>query len=140
MKTTLSKAVGYSVALQEIAMNRLPVKAGYAVMKNMKTLGEEAERFDKLRMGICEKYARKDDNGTPQKRRGIRNGKAFEEYDIPEDKMGELTAEINDLTALETDIDIHKISFDDIAAVDQADRYDPLTPAQLMTIDFMIEG
>ena len=49
--------------LKEIAQKQLPIKASYAIAKNLKRIEDELEVYCQEREKLIDKYAEKDDKG-----------------------------------------------------------------------------
>lgn len=111
--------------LGEIANRELPVKASYAIAKNISKIEAELKVYDKERKKLIEKYAEKDDKG---------NVKSDEHGNVvfKEDCKEQWNRDIKELLAIENDIDINKFN------INELDGY-KMTPAELMLIDYMIE-
>ena len=84
----------------------------YRVGKNIKLLDDELKPYDKDRKAIIDEATR--------------------QYDIPEDKLQEALQEIEKLQDEDINIDIRKVTVEDINKAE-------LTPRELMSIEFMLE-
>ena len=118
------------LVLSQIANKRLPVKLAYAVGRNLTKLSPEYETAETQRTKLCEEYAERGDDGKPVMVSG--------NYQIAADRAEEFQAQINDLFDMDVEVELMKVDTAVLDALD-ADRYDPLTPAQIMAIGWMIE-
>ena len=117
--------------LTELADKRLPVKLAYAVGRNLQKLTPEVEISEQQRRKLCTEYADRTEDGEPIMVGG--------NYRIAEERSEEFQAQIDDLFNTEVDIDIMTVAPAVLDLMD-SDRYDPLTPAQVMGIDWMIKN
>jgi len=123
MKLSNEKILADIVKLREISKKVLPIKASYAIAKNMKKIEDELEIYYKERDRLIDKYAEKDENG---------NVKIDETgFIVFRDKEG-WDREIKELLAIENDIKIHKFP------IDVLEGYN-MSPVELMLIEYMIE-
>lgn len=123
MKLSNEKILADIAKLMEISKKVLPIKASYAIAKNMKKIEDELEIYYKEREKLIDKYAEKDENG---------NIKIDETgFIVFRDKEG-WDREIKELLAIENDIKIHKFP------IDVLEGYN-MSPAELMLIEYMIE-
>lgn len=88
---------------------RRPFKIDFAVQKNIRLIAPHYADYDKARVELCSKYAKKDEKGKPVMKG--ENGK--NEFDM-EDMEG-FTKEFQELSLLETEVTLHKIKIDDLA-------------------------
>lgn len=123
MKLSNEKILTDITKLREISKKELPIKASYAIAKNLKKIEDELEIYYKEREKLIDKYAEKDENG---KIKVDNNG-----FIIFKDKEG-WDKEIKELLAIENDIKIHTFS------IDVLEGYN-MSPAELMLIEYMIE-
>lgn len=98
----------------------------YRVGKNIKLLDDELKSYDDARTKVLEEAANKDKDG-----KAIID-EATRQYDIPEDKLQEALQEIEKLQDEDINIDIRKVTVEDINKAE-------LTPRELMSIEFMLE-
>lgn len=123
MKLSNEKILADITNLREISKKVLPIKASYAIAKNLKKIEDELEIYYKEREKLIDKYAEKDENG---------NVKIDETgFIVFRDKEG-WDREIKELLAIENDIKIHKFP------IDVLEGYN-MSPAELMLIEYMIE-
>lgn len=123
MKLSNEKILTDITKLREISKRELPIKASYAIAKNLKKIEDELEIYYKEREKLIDKYAEKDENG---KIKVDNNG-----FIIFKDKEG-WDKEIKELLAIENDIKIHTFP------IDVLEGYN-MSPAELMLIEYMIE-
>lgn len=112
-----------------LAKKRLPVKIGYAISRNLNNMDGILNSYEDARLKLIDQYAEKNEDGTMKIKDNVaviapENSKAFSEA-------------IDELLAIENEIDIHTINFDEVEKCD-TDKYDSLTTADLMTLDIMI--
>lgn len=112
-----------------LAKKRLPVKIGYAISRNLNNMDGILNSYEDARQKLIDQYAEKNEDGTMKIKDNVaviapENSKAFSEA-------------IDELLAIENEIDIHTINFDEVEKCD-TDRYDSLTTADLLTLDIMI--
>lgn len=96
----------------------------YRISKNIKAISKEITDYNDARTKICEEYADKDIEGKPI----IKDNK----YIMSTEKEIQLNGEIGKLLNEEVDIQIKKVTLDDI---DKAG----LSPMELDSIEFMID-
>lgn len=112
-----------------LAKKRLPVKIGYAISRNLNNMDGILNSYEDARQKLIDQYAEKNEDGTMKIKDNVaviapENSKAFSEA-------------IDELLAIENEIDIHTINFDEVEKCD-TDKYDSLTTADLLTLDIMI--
>ena len=129
MKIKISDIRSRYLLLTELADKRLPVKLAFAVGRNLTKLAPEVEMAEKQRERLCEEYADRKD-GKPIMVGG--------NYQIAAERSEDFTAQIEDLFNTEVTVDIMSVSPAVLDLMD-SDRYDPLTPAQIMSIDWMMK-
>lgn len=123
MKLSNEKILADIAKLREISKKELPIKASYAIAKNMKKIEDELEIYYKEREKLIDKYAEKDENGKIKiDETGFIVFRDTEGWD----------KEIKELLAIENDIKIHKFP------IDVLEGYN-MSPAELMLIEYMIE-
>lgn len=123
MKLSNEKILADIAKLREISKKVLPIKASYAIAKNMKKIEDELEIYYKEREKLIDKYAEKDENG---------NVKIDETGFIVFRDKESWDREIKELLAIENDIEIHKFP------IDVLEGYN-MSPVELMLIEYMIE-
>lgn len=98
---------------------KLPIKVNFYLQKNKNTLIGLAQDIEQARIGIAQSYGVLDESG--------------EQYQIPDDKIAEASKELEDLFALEQDVNIYTIKADSL------DDDLTLTMAQMEALMFMVE-
>ncbi len=98
---------------------KLPVKINFYLQKNIQTLKALATEIEENRLAIVRQYGSLTEDGSA--------------YSIPADKVEEAQKELNDLFALEQDVQIYKISIDNLSD-DMT-----LTMSQMEALMFMID-
>ena len=76
----------------------IPAKANFFIQKNMTVLAAAAQEIEKSRLEIAKHY-------------GVLNEEK-QQYSIPEDKIEEASKELEDLFAIEQELDIKTFSID----------------------------
>ena len=125
MKLTNERILNDSARLSSIAQKELPIKASYAIAKNLAKLEAELKIYNSEREKLIEKYSLKDENG---KTVAAENN----QIKLQPELLPDWNKDIQELFAIENDIDIHTFS------IEALNGYD-MTPAELMLIDYMIE-
>lgn len=122
MKLTNNEIYSYAIALNEAFADntqRLPMKVNFYLQKNKKALVELGQDIEESRFDIIRNYGELTEDGT--------------QYSIPRDKMEEAQKELEDLLALEQEVNIYMISADSLT--DDIS----LTTGQMEAIMFMID-
>lgn len=109
--------------LQTITQRQLPVKASYAIAKNITIINRELKVFESEKMKIVNEFAVKDKDGNPE----IENNS----YKIIEGKEKECNSKINELLDIEVDVEIRTFNINSIENMN-------FSPSELLEIDFMI--
>ena len=102
----------------------LSAVCAFSISKNIKKIVTELEVYNETRIKILEEKANKDEDG-----------KAIivdEQYQLTNENLVKANNEIQTLLNSDIDLDLTKISIEDLNNAD-------LTPAQLSLIDFMIK-
>lgn len=125
MKLSNERLINDASKLAQLSQKKLPIKASYAIAKNISKIESELKIYNREREKLIDKYSKKDEKGNPV---------ADEAGQIVfcEGCKEQWDKDIKELLAIENDIDIHKFP---IAALEGYD----MTPAELMLIDYMIE-
>lgn len=129
MKMTLIDVLNRQRILATLADKKLPYKLAYAISKNLSKFQAEVETIEKTRKSFIENYAVKDDNGEFV----IEDN----QYKIEDGKMEEFNSEFQNFMSTETEIDIFAVP-ESVLETDDS-RFDVLTVAQIVALDFMIE-
>ena len=124
MKISNERLINDYPALSKIANKELPIKASYAIAKNLAKIESEIKIYEKERNKLIEKYAEKDDEGKV---------KADESGQIAFIDSKGWAKDIKDLLTIENEIDMHKFSIEAFGDCN-------ISASELMLIDYMIEG
>lgn len=103
----------------------MKVTCAYRIAKNCAEIDRELKIFAKSQAEVVDKFCIRDEKGNPKEENGY--------YKIDEKHQAEYVKEISSLYEEEVDIQIKKISVEDIENAG-------LSPAQLSSIEFMLEG
>lgn len=124
MKISNRKIIENMAILGDISRKQLPVKASYAIAKNIGKLESELKDYDKQRQKLLDQYAEKDKKGE----RIIENG----QVKFTDENKEKFQKDINELLDIKADVDIHKFKFSEIENCS-------FSAAELRAIDYMIE-
>ena len=105
----------------------LPVKASYAIAKNIKKIEKEIEVYNEERAKLLDKYGEKDEDG---------NLVVSEEQNIkivPEN-VEKWNKDLNELLDIEVEVDIHKLKF---SVLEESGTV--MSISGIHSIDFMLE-
>ena len=123
MKLTNLQIYNYASNLLEEFSNsaelKLPVKVNFYLQKNLLTLKNLATEIEESRLNIVQEYGQINEDGTS--------------YFIPSENIEKAQQELNDLFALDQEVQIYKIKLDSC--------YDDilLSMSQMESLMFMIE-
>lgn len=128
MKLTLNneRIVNTIDVLGELNNAKLPVKAAYAITKNINKINTELKAYNEEKVKLIDKYAEKDEKGK-LKINEIGNVMLKEEH------IEDWNRDIAELLSIENEIDIHMINLDDLL-----NSNCNISPAGLVAIGFMI--
>ena len=121
MKLTNYQIYEYAHELSGIFTNSdlyIPVKANFLIQKNIRLIVAAGEEIEKTRFQVAQHY------GTLDEENNV--------FVIPEEKLKEANKEINDLFAIEQDLNIQLIKLEDLGSA-------AFTTKQMQAIMFMIE-
>ena len=107
MKITNREIQSKVQILQTITQRQLPVKASYAIAKNIITINRELKIFESEKMKIINEYAIKDESGKPKIEVNV--------YKIIVGKEEECDLKINELLDIEVDVEIRTFNINCIA-------------------------
>lgn len=113
-----------------IAKKKIPIKLSRAISQNILVFQPEATFFDIERMKLIEQYAKKNADGSYKTKDGCH---VFEENKEKWDKG------IKELSDEEVEIDIFIIPESILDLLEDTEKYEILTAAELIAIDFMLE-
>lgn len=111
----------YEYATQLVSFNiegKMPIKINFFLQKNINILRTAAQEIDAARIQIAQEFGSLNEEKTA--------------YDIPAENMVAAQKELNDLFALEQELNLHIFKLDDFDNIE-------LTMEQLSNIMFMIE-
>lgn len=129
MKFKLAEIKSRHQSLCMIGNKKLPIKISYAVGKNIMELQKELESIEKARIKLVEQYAEKEEDGTCK----VVDG----HYELGDNEQ-KLNEEFMEFMNSETEITVHTVPEAILETMEDV-RYDALTPAELIAIDFMLE-
>ena len=119
MKITNNNIYNYATNLAALNIeSKMPVRINFFLQKNIQTVIAAAQEIDAARMEVAREFGTPNEDGTA--------------YNIAPDKMAEAQKELNDLFALEQELNIHIFKLDDFDGIE-------MTTQQLSAIMFMIE-
>lgn len=113
--------------MSSIREKKLPIKVGYAINKNLTALESCAKTYEEERKKILMEYC-EIENGAPK----IEN----DEY-VLRDRKG-YADDMTELLGIENEVNIQMVTFEDLEKCDN-EKFDSLTPDELMIMEFMIE-
>lgn len=125
MKLSNRKILNDSTKLSEIAQKQLPVKASYAIAKNIAKLEAELKTYNTEREKLIEKYSVKDEKGKTIIGEN-------DQISINPEHLAEWSKDLQELIAIENEVDIHKFSVEALSGYN-------MSASELMLIDYMIE-
>ena len=126
LKLSNEKIVNDSNTLSTISQKQLPIKASYAIAKNVSKIEVELKIYNTERQKLIEKYAEKGEDGKVKSENGS--------IKIQKEHIEDWNKDMKELMAIENEIDIHKFSMNEF----DGKAYD-LSPSEFMAIDYMIE-
>ena len=124
MKLSNKKIVADVNTLSVIAQRKLPVKAGFAIAKNLNKIESVLNIYNKERQKLIDKYCEKDEEGKLKTENNT--------YEIKEGLKEDFNKESEELLEIENEIDIHKFNLKELDGVE-------ISVAELQTIEYMIE-
>lgn len=122
MKIELAELENIIVGGKEIIEKELPIKTSFRISRTLKKVQEEYEIYDEKRKSIISKFSKKDKDGKIIENEGkvtIENTSMFQK-------------EINELDSIEIELDIEKISINDLGEID-------ISPKALILLDSVLE-
>lgn len=123
MKLSNEKVINVVNGIGNILNMSLPVKASYAISKNMVKIEKEAEIYNKEREKLLSKYGKKNEDGALA---------VNEAGSVDIENVEGWNKDIKELLEIEVNIDIHKFSIHEIENCN-------MTAREIALIDFMIE-
>ena len=108
--------------------NGLSTHIAYRLYRNIELINKELEMYEKTRIKLLKSFAKKDSDGNPI----IKKNDNQEFYDLSEENLQKFNEDISKIINENVDLDLQKISLDDIDSVG-------LTPFQISLIDFILD-
>ncbi len=130
MKMTLAAALMTAQNLAPLAQKKLPHRLAYAIGKNLLALQAEQKLVEERRMEMVKTYAESDEAGDPV----IKDNN----YVFPEEGLKQFKEEFDDFMKTETEVAVYTIQ-EELLEQLESERYDVLTPVELISLEFMIE-
>lgn len=124
MKLSNRKIVNVINGIGPIATMSMPVKASYAISKNIIKLEKEAEIYNIEREKLLDKYAEKDEEGKLITEGGNINIKA--------ECITDWNRDITELLNIEVEVDVHTFNVEHLINCN-------MSVEEIKLIDFMIE-
>ena len=119
MKINNNQVYVYATNLAQFNIEqKMPVKINFFLQRNIQTIQKLAEEIDVARLDIAEQFGELNEEGTS--------------YQIPPHNIAAAQQELNNLFALEQEVNIHMFKLDEFDGIE-------LTMEQLSAIMFMIE-
>lgn len=124
MKKTLTNGeiVKIIQANEQIKYKTLPIKASYAISKNLNILNREIKAYEQERLKLIDKYGSKDEEGKLI----IENGS----FKI--DNVQEFNEKFKELAEISNELEIHSLNIDIL-------ENEKFSPIELEAIDYMLE-
>lgn len=130
MKMTLAEVQMTAQNLAAVALKKLPHRLAYGIGKNLMVFQAEQRLIEERRVEIAKLYADKDDKGEPVVKDNC--------YTFAGDGAENFKKEFGEFLGTETEVNIYTVPEELLEQLEN-DRYDVLTPAELIALDFMIE-
>lgn len=125
MKLSINELNKAIMPLTQLANTRgMKSITAYRIAKNYKAIKKETDDYEKIRIKLLEEHSNKDDDGN-----AIIKDNA---YDVIDGHMDIINKELNELMGEEIELDIKKVSLDDIEVAG-------LAPIELEHLEFMID-
>jgi len=96
MKITLNELRGMQVGLEAVMSKELPVKVAYWFKRFMDVVVSKLKEYEKTRLALAVKYAKKDKDGKPVFKKD-KKGKQLNEYDLTKENMIKFVKEFDEL-------------------------------------------
>lgn len=129
MKIKLAEIKNRHQALCMLGSRKFPIKLSYAIGKNILKLQEETDFIEKARVKLVEQYAEKEEDGSCK----IVDG----HYELGENEQ-KLNEEFMEFMNSEVEVAVYTVPEAILETMEDV-RYDALTPAELIALDFMLE-
>lgn len=131
MKIKLGELKEMTKNLSNLMEKNFPVRAHYAISRNLNKLLSEFREYDNQRVELCKKFARKDKDNNPI----LIDGK----YDIPDDALKEFDDSIYELRDTEIEVDILELSVSEFEKCNDNPRFDLPTGPDFLNMIFMLK-
>lgn len=123
IKVTLNDIITNNNLFREIHSKPMPARTAFKVARLIRELDKENEMFDKQRIDIVTRYAKRDENGDMVEE----NNQVL----IDDDKMQQFQDEFNALLDTEVEVNAEKLDIEDLGDIE-------LTPKQIMNLEKFI--
>lgn len=123
IKVTLNDIITNNNLFREIHSKPMPARTAFKVARLIRELDKENEMFDKQRIDIVTRYAKRDENGDMIEE----NNQVL----IDDDKMQQFQDEFNALLDTEVEVNAEKLDIEDLGDIE-------LTPKQIMNLEKFI--
>ena len=120
IKVTLNDIITNNNLFREIHSKPMPARTAFKVARLIRELDKENEMFDKQRIDIVTRYAKRNENGEE-------NNQVL----IDDDKMQQFQDEFNALLDTEVEVNAEKLDIEDLGDIE-------LTPKQIMNLEKFI--
>lgn len=117
---------------------KLPQKISYAITRNYMILEKEYQYYDKEIKKIFSQYEKYFELDNDNKPIVNTNGIPLIKDEYKDEVQGKYTSEINELLNIEIDVDLYSISVDCFEYDDADNKYDILTPMEIMNLQRII--
>ena len=123
IKVTLNDIITNNNLFREIHSKPMPARTAFKVARLIRELDKENEMFDKQRIDIVTRYAKRDENGDMVEE----NNQVL----IDDDKMQQFQDEFNALLDTEVEVNAEKLDIEDLGDIE-------LTPKQIINLEKFI--
>ena len=123
IKVTLNDIITNNNLFREIHSKPMPARTAFKVARLIRELDKENEMFDKQRIDIVTRYAKRNENGDMVEE----NNQVL----IDDDKMQQFQDEFNALLDTEVEVNAEKLDIEDLGDIE-------LTPKQIMNLEKFI--
>lgn len=113
--------------LQGIADKKLPSKLAFVICRNLRKMKDITDDVEQTRNSIVDRYAKRDADGNVMQT----------DNNIQIADADGFTREIDELLMTETELQLDKISEEDVEKCDD-DKYDALTVAEINALEIMM--
>lgn len=124
VKLTNERLVGDIAVLAQLKDKALPIKASYAIAKNIAHINSILKIYDEQRNKLLEKYVEKDDKGKVKVEKG--------QVTIKKESIEQWNKDLQEFMGIENEVEIHTFP---LSVLNDC----KLSPAEFMAIDYMIE-